>query len=250
MGKMQIQTHEIKTMAPFNELFEIDENILNSISENIRLKGFDVSQPIVIWEGKGIVIDGHTRLEAANRAGVVNISTCEKPFADERSALAYAIHNQRNRRNLTQAEIIRCIEKVDQRLSHGGDRRSEEAQKTKASHDASKKTASKTAAIVGVSQATVERARTALSDPEVAQAIKAGNLSINQGAQTVKAKRTPATEKKKGPHPESDAFHFTNIAMSQLNRIRYDDPLREKALEEIITWITAKLNEPSVKKSS
>lgn len=241
MAKLKTKTHEIKTMAPFNELFAIDENILNAISENIRLKGFDESQPIVLWEGKDIVIDGHTRLAAAKKAELEQVHTCTKPFADEAAALAYAIHNQRNRRNLTQAEIIRCIEKVDQRLSHGGDRRSEEAQKTKASHDALKKTASKTAAIVGVSQATVERARTALSDPEVGQAVKAGNLSINQGAQTVKAKRKTATEKKKDPHPESDAMHFVTIAISQLSRIRVDDPRRGEALEKVLKWANKQL---------
>jgi hypothetical protein len=31
-----------------------------------------------------------------------------------RTALAYAIHNQRNQRNLTDAELLRCIEVVDQ----------------------------------------------------------------------------------------------------------------------------------------
>jgi hypothetical protein len=189
-----MRVQDIKTKSPFNELFAIDENILNSISENIRLKGFDVSQPIVIWDGKGIVIDGHTRLAAAKKAGVSNIITCSKPFADEQSALAYAIHNQRNRRNLTQAEIQQCIEKVDQLKERGGDHGNQftGGKVAKASGDANGKSAKQTAAIVGVSQATVERSRTVSSDPEVAQAVKAGKMSINKGAQTVKAKRNPA----------------------------------------------------------
>jgi O6-methylguanine-DNA--protein-cysteine methyltransferase len=56
--------------------------------------------------------------------------------------------------------------------------------------------------------------------------------------------------KKKDPHPESDALHFATIARSYLDKIRDDDPLREKALEEVRDWIIAKLKEPAVKKSS
>jgi hypothetical protein len=49
-------------------------------------------------------------------------------FPDEDSALEYAIHNQRNRRNLTDAELLRCIEVLDRRKERGGDRKSEEFQ--------------------------------------------------------------------------------------------------------------------------
>jgi hypothetical protein len=37
----------------------------------------------------------------------------EKSFASEAEALAYAIHNQRDRRNLSDAELLRLIELVD-----------------------------------------------------------------------------------------------------------------------------------------
>lgn len=72
---------------------------------------------------------------------------------------------------MTQAEIIRCIEMVDQ-LKEAG-----RPGKELASHEANLspgKSAKKTAAIVGVSQATVERTRTVLSDPAVAQEVKGG----------------------------------------------------------------------------
>lgn len=85
---------------------------------------------------------------------------------------------------------MRCIEKVDQLRERGGDKDPTSGiYKPKASHDANGKSAAKTAAIVGVSQATVERARTALSDPEVAQEVKVGKMTINKGAQAVKTNR-------------------------------------------------------------
>jgi len=56
--------------------------------------------------------------------------------------------------------------------------------------------------------------------------------------------------RQRDPHPESDAMHFAMVARTQLDRIRDDDPRREQALNEVITWCSAKLQEPMVKKSS
>jgi hypothetical protein len=89
---------------------------------------------------------------------------------------AYAIHNQRNRRNLTQTEILRCIDKVDQLKEVG--RPSKELSSCDANLNPGK-SAAKTAAIVGVSQATVERARTVLSDPEEKVLVLAGKIFLS-----------------------------------------------------------------------
>lgn len=70
-----------------------------------------------------------------------------------------------NRRNLTQAGILTCVRELDKLRTRGGDRRSAEAI-SKASREAFEKSASKTAQRVGISRATVERARTVLSDDE------------------------------------------------------------------------------------
>ena len=68
----------------------------------------------------------------------------------------------------------------------------------------------------------------------------------------VEARIGPSVKKprKIDPHPESDALHFAMIARNQLNRIRDDDPRREEALNQVMAWIAAKLQEPMVRKSS
>lgn len=191
---------EVKTSAPFNELFDIKEEVVEAIAEHMRGYGFDFARPIVLWADKKIVIDGHTRLEAARRAGLVQISCREFPFRDEDTALAYAIHNQRNRRNMTEAEILRCIEALDRRKSHGGDRRSEdfiassealkdEEGELKSSGKRKAKSAQKTAEIVGTSRAKVEKARSVLADPEEKEAVLDGKKSIHQASRAVKEKR-------------------------------------------------------------
>ena len=43
----------------------------------------------------------------------MRVTAFEKTFASEAEALAYAIHTQKDRRNLSDAELLRLIELVD-----------------------------------------------------------------------------------------------------------------------------------------
>ena len=74
----------------------------------------------------------------------------------------YAIANQRDRRSLTNEELVRLVVAVDKRKQRGGDRRSEQA-KSKASNDAIEKSSDTTAALAGTSPRKVEKIR-AISD--------------------------------------------------------------------------------------
>lgn len=183
----------IKTRAPFNALFSISSGVLGAIKEHMETRGYDESHPIVLWDEAGVVVDGHTRLEAARQVGIEDVAVHCQSFADEGAALTYAIHNQRHRRNLTEAEILKCIEVVDARRDRGGDRRSEEA-KSKGANAPIEKSAETTARIVGTSPDKVKRARAVLSDPEVAEEVRAGNATINKGAQKVRAKKAKTTK--------------------------------------------------------
>jgi ParB family chromosome partitioning protein len=84
----------------------------------------------------------------------------------EDEALEYSIHNQRDRRNLTDADIERLVETIDKRKQRGGDRKSEEA-KSKASNDAIDKSAQETAKTIGISKDKVEKTRTILDHAEL-----------------------------------------------------------------------------------
>ena len=55
---------EIKTSQPFNKLFPIDPKVLGKVQDHMEANGYDKSQPIIIWKGKDVVLDGHTRLQA------------------------------------------------------------------------------------------------------------------------------------------------------------------------------------------
>lgn len=115
---------ELKVEEPFKSLFKMDDRVLSAIQDNMRFGRYDQSKPITIWRGRNIVIDGHTRLLAAESNFMKTIPVKELDFKDEDAALVYALHHQRNRRNLDDAHILHLVEKLDKMYKMGGDRRS------------------------------------------------------------------------------------------------------------------------------
>jgi len=115
---------ELKIEEPFKSLFMVNERILESIQEDMGKNGYDESKPITIWKEKRIVIDGHVRLQAAKNVGLTEVPVVEHDFDNEEAAFEYAIHNQRDRRNLNDANILYFVEKYDEIFPRGGDRRS------------------------------------------------------------------------------------------------------------------------------
>ena len=168
---------EIKTASPFKDLFPVKQNDLERVMASMKAKGYDNGHPIILWEGHDMtVIDGHTRLTAAQKLLFARIPVILKKFKDEAEALEYAIESQVNRRNLTDAELLNCLTELDKRKKTG-------PAKSLASREAKLgKSAEQTAALLGVSRAKVERLRT-VSDhasDEIKDAVKDGKLSLNK----------------------------------------------------------------------
>jgi hypothetical protein len=124
MNITEMKVSELKVEEPYSSLFRIDFDTLSAIQKRMEKKGFDPSRPIDVWVGRNIVIDGHTRLKAAQNLGIESVPVTERYFKDGVAALDYAIRNQRERRNLTDADILHLVEKVDELFPQGGDRRS------------------------------------------------------------------------------------------------------------------------------
>ena len=169
---MMAKTDTIRTAAPFKTLFPIREDVLNRITTDMKQHGFDSGHPIVVWVGKKLtVVDGHTRLLAAINLGIEAIPVVLREFADENAALEYAIGSQRNRRNLTDAELMKCISALDQRKKKGPKKDRPLG-----------KSADRTAMLLGTSRVKVERIRSILdhAPEEIKNAVKSGNLTINK----------------------------------------------------------------------
>jgi ParB-like chromosome segregation protein Spo0J len=235
-----MKIEQIKTAEPFKGLFPIERSVLDRVQEDMQRHGYDPTQPLILWAEQGVVVDGHTRLAAARNLALEEVPVYEKSFADQDEALAYAIHNQRDRRNLSEAELLRCIEAVDKRRERGGDRRSEDA-KSKGANAPIERSAEITANIVGTSPDKVKRARSVLSDPKEKESVMAGKKSINQASKDAKAKRK-SRPPSPPPEPYSGALYFTNLALSQLSRIRDEDPKRVEAIQRVQAWVNEELS--------
>ena len=191
---------------PFCELFPTRPEVMVAVGQAMAEWGYDQSQPILVWDDGQAVIDGHTRLKAAQEVGIEDVPVYYKSFKTEDEALAYAIHLQRNRRNLTDAEIVRCIEALDRRKQVG--RPSEKLASSEANFKKGK-SSQETAKLVGTSRAKVERARTVLEHAleEVKEAVRSGEMSINRAYQEVQAARQVEKTAKQNDKP---VFNRTN----------------------------------------
>src|SRR5208283_5249116 len=176
-----------------------------------REKNYDHSQPVIMatWNGQEepACIDGHTRMQAAINAGIESIPVFTHEYDDEQEALEKAIRLQRNRRNMTDAEILVCVEALDNRRPRGGDRRSAEA-KSKPQRcgieNSNSPSAKQTGEVVGISTRKVELIRTIMdhADPEILQAVKGNQMSINKAAKETQKKRNNAKAPKTSDKPE------------------------------------------------
>jgi ParB family chromosome partitioning protein len=114
-----VSIDSVKTAEPFEGLFPIDKSTLDKVCKSMEADGFDPCQPIILWKEKGIVIDGHTRLAAADSLKLDEVYVTEKSFQTEDAAVDYAIRCQRDRRNISDADLMRWVEDLDQRKKTG-----------------------------------------------------------------------------------------------------------------------------------
>ena len=174
---------ELTIRPPFSTLFPIDVVVRDAIARDMGANGFDASKPIDVWaDGDGlIVIDGHTRIAAARSVGLGQVTTFERPFASELDALAHAIHNQRDRRNVRGADLVRAIKVYDHMLRQkpGGDRGNQYTG-GKGSIDplpentSNQRSADVVAAALDISESTVKRARRIYDNPEAMAMVEQG----------------------------------------------------------------------------
>jgi ParB family chromosome partitioning protein len=134
-----------------------------------------------------------SHLADASAAGLTEVWVYLHAFESEQQALEYAIRNQRNRRNLTAGEILRCVAALDQR----GDKTTNLRQnQTDTPIGVSEKPSSHaTADLLGISPRQVERVRTVLdhAPEDVKTAVLTGEKSIHRAyVETQEARIVPA----------------------------------------------------------
>ena len=189
---------EIKTHPLFEGIFTINTELLAKIEQNMRDDHYDEWQPIVLanWEGQEdpVLIDGHTRLKAATNAGIKEVPVFSYEFETEEEAFEYAIRLQSNRRNLSDGDLIQCIQALHESRPRGGDRKGDEAKSTPQScgkQDGRSAAAKQTAELLNISARKVEQALTVINhgSPEVKDAVLKNTISINKAYQKIQKLR-------------------------------------------------------------
>jgi len=217
------KTKDIKTSEPFSSLFTIDLNQLREIFEHMKEHGYDEAQPVVLWKEKQVLIEGHTRLKAALELGIESIPIIEKSFASEDDALDYAVHCQTERRNMTEGDILRLFEKVDQRhygKNWGGNRSSVE----NSTHETSRE---KTAKIIGIKKEKVSQCRFILekATEKERQSIYDGEKTIYQVYCSLRNYKDKVINKGKNIETEKQLFDKVNaqgfdvVDVEHLNKV-------------------------------
>jgi ParB family chromosome partitioning protein len=107
-----VKISDIKIDPEISKIFTQSDKVLNEIKTKIEQFGYDKSQPVVLWKGKNIIVDGHTRLEAAKESKLDEIPAVEMEFETRDDAILYTFERQAIRRNLTPADILKAAQMI------------------------------------------------------------------------------------------------------------------------------------------
>ena len=162
---------DLKVEKPFSTLFPVGEDTLEGIRMDMEANGYDDAFPLIVWEETGILVDGHTRFTAALAVGLDNVPTLVRSFENEDDAILYAFHLQRNRRNLADEDIVRCLQVLD-----AIDEKKEGEKRTK------KEMVKERAEELGTSQSKIDKAKKVMENApeEIREQVETGEKSINQ----------------------------------------------------------------------
>ena len=205
---LNINIGDLLLEEPFKSLFSIREEIKEAIKAHMQEHGYDESKPIDVWKRatpdglEYVLVDGFTRIRASKEIGRLTVTAYLHSFVAVEEARDYAIHTQRDRRNLSDAEIMSVLGVIDKKTI--GFRGDSPLAPSGANAERPAKTFHLTAEEIGTSARKIEKARKVSTDPEVTAAIKRGELSINKGYNTIRARE------KRAAAPEADKERRNN----------------------------------------
>ena len=191
---------EFKALIPPLSADEFSQLEANILRDGIR-------DPLVVWPGRGIIVDGHNRYSIAQKHGLT-FTTKEMQFSDRDDVKIWIVKNQFGRRNLSAYDrsllalklkpVIAAKAKERQTEYHGnqyesglnqtfGEVQNEISQESKPTAK-ERTTNAQIAKAAGVSDETIRKVEKieAQATPEIKAALKSGDMSINAAYNKVK----------------------------------------------------------------
>lgn len=228
---------DLKVQAPFSTLFPVGEDTLGSVRMDMASRGYDDAFPIIVWEERGVVVDGHTRLIAAQALEIEDVPVLIRSFENEDDAILYAFHLQRNRRNLSDEDILRCLKVLDtiedaREEKDGGPGRTRKDRVRDRARE------------LGTSESKIDKARKVMAhaDEVILESVESGKKSINHAFNEMQETRRESGELKGRPTSMLACGARYNKTfgklMEEITRIRdegWEQLSREKALLDMET---------------
>jgi ParB-like chromosome segregation protein Spo0J len=249
--------HEAANLFPM-----MDSESFESLKKDISANG--LIEPIWLHEGK--IIDGRNRYKACQEMA---IDAAFRNWNGQGSLVQFVVSLNINRRHLTPSqkaavavEMLPMLEaeaKERQKLAgveHAGNLKNQDARLVpelgQVGDSSRQPTAVRiAAAAVGVSHGNIsEMKRISNAAPERVEEIKQGKTTVTAVIKELKQSgviqpeiKKPKQEEKRDvkANPFSNALQFSTIAISQLTRIRAEDPQRVAALMEVRDYIDSQL---------
>jgi ParB-like chromosome segregation protein Spo0J len=156
---------------------------LAALTGDIKMHG--CRDPLVIWKGRNIILDGHHRYEICKKLGI-SYQVFELEFPDEIEAKIWLIKNQRGRRNMNESQ--RALAAVTLEALYSEHARARMGTRTDLGQnlDPSEagRSAEKAARDMGVSHQTVSFAKkvTTKGIPELAELVRSGEIAVSAAA--------------------------------------------------------------------
>jgi ParB-like chromosome segregation protein Spo0J len=163
----------LETARPFVEVWPVEPNFLKLLTGSMKKHGYDEAYPITVWEnawdvsGRRVVVDGHTRLAGAIKAGIREVPVDLRTYKDEREAVRDTLTQQTRRRNLSADQLAGHILNTVKVLREYGSR---------------PLTTRQLAEATGFSTASIDRARGILGNasPDLVQQVLDGKKGLKE----------------------------------------------------------------------
>ena len=186
----------------YKAVFKQEEDKVQRIAEDMKVNGFDKSQPIILDENYAI-LDGNSRFMACQIAGITKVPVIIKKFESKKEALLYALGLQMNRRNIADDSIL--IDTYNKLAAM----KDEEGNKFFTDVEIAEK--------LRVSPRQISKAKEVdlKATDEIKAALRAGEISLHKAYTTMKEEKKTDTEEvvldQVDVHPVSEVFEETNI---------------------------------------
>ena len=101
----------IKLQLTLKSIFDQGETEITKICEDMKLNGYNAGNPATVSQA-GVLVEGHTRYPAAQRAELKKIALVYKHFKSEEEMIEYTYNQQLHRRNLSEQKIFKAYKQL------------------------------------------------------------------------------------------------------------------------------------------